>query len=230
MDFCNKCGAPLISLNNVLVCKRCNEEEYLNQLQIIEDIESLKRQEKEDIESLKRKEKEEIESLKRKEKEHIDFLKRKEKDLTFPYANDVLVFRLKQPEVYIKKQRKGKLGPNFTTAPFYKFLHKLIEQYSPIDFKYIPGNPWSRGNVSHKYGILLIKNKLVYGIKKTVEEFILSDGEHYTLEELNKSIVDKRKLIKSLSDEMKIIWDKKALGYIKYESKKKNTKRKDYLV
>ncbi len=175
MDFCNKCGAPLIFLNSVLVCKRCNEEEYLNELQIIEN---------------------------------TKYIKRKEKYLTFPDPRDVLVCRLKQPEVYIEKQRNEKLGPNLTTLPFYEFLHKLIEQYSPIDFKYVKGNPWSSGNVRHKYGLLFIRNELVKEIKKTVEEFILSDGEHYTLEELNKSLVDKRKLIKSLSDEMEIKWDK----------------------
>ncbi len=148
------------------------------------------------------------ENLIQQEKEYI----RKKKDyLSFPDPQSVSIFRLKQPEKIIKKQRESKISNNSTTIPFYEFMKKLIKEYPPINLRWIKGNTWAKGDITNKYSLILIRNKFINEIKQSIEGFILKDGEHYSLELLEKSNKDKKELIKSITHEMEKEWELKEL-------------------
>lgn len=139
-----------------------------------------------------------IKNMKRKKEEN------KKKLLTFPSPEEVAVFSLKLPD-YIKDKRKEEGGlVNFAESfQFYENLGRLEEQYEPDNFRYVRGNVHAKGGKDFKSGLIFIRIELIPEITEKIQGFIMADGEHFTLELLDKTVEEKREIIKILKEKMK---------------------------
>ena len=123
--------------------------------------------------------------------------------LTFPDPDkaEVVVFRLKNPFNQPTGFRQV-TGENTPTFAVYKRLASLEERYPPNEFRRIVGSPWAAGDKENKFGIILCIKQIVGEIREQIEQVILRDDQHFTLEPIDTTKEELKAKIAELKDEM----------------------------